>query len=252
MHDLPAKQRQHGFDASNRLLGHGEIVVAEDRKVRVLARDERADVVVVEGKPGRALRIQAKRFDTRHLLAVVGQHARHVSSGRHVEEREPRIERRDVGRIRADAGADSGVHDAAERRPAAGSEVGPGLGAGAAAQFLERLQPGFVDALQVDDRPSQPVDRMLARDRSKRLEMEIVLLDRDGVLLQQPAMLGDHPGGGLELRRHRVGAADALAESRRPEQVVADGLARLAEVVEDARLDLLRRVGREHRPHADR
>ena len=107
VHDLPAEQCQHGFDPSNRLLGHGEIVVAEDRKVRVLACDERADVVVVEGKPRRALRIQAKRFDPRNLLAVVGQHARHVPSGRHVEERDPRIESRDVGRIRADAGADS-------------------------------------------------------------------------------------------------------------------------------------------------
>ena len=131
-------------------------------------------------------------------------------------------------------------------------KIRPCLGTGAAAQFLERLQPGFVDALQVDDRPAQPIDRMLARDRSKRFEMEIVLLDRDGVLLQQPAMLGDHPGGGLELRRHRIGAADALAESGRPEQVVADRLARLAEVVEDARLDVLRRVGREDGPHADR
>ena len=37
-----------------------------------------------------------------------------------------------------------------------------------------------------------------------------------------------------------------------PEQIVADRAARLAEVVEDARLDLLRRVGWEQRPHADR
>ena len=78
-------------------------------------------------------------------------------------------------------------------------KIGPGLGAGARAEFLERFQPRFVDALQVDDRPSQPVDRMLARDRAERVEMEIVLLERDGVLLQQPAVLRDHPSGRLEL-----------------------------------------------------
>jgi hypothetical protein len=53
-------------------------------------------------------------------------------------------------------------------------------------------------------------------------------------------MLGDHAGRGLELRRHGVVTADAFAESRRPEQIITDSPARLTEVVEDARLDLLR------------
>ena len=71
------------------------------------------------------------------------------------------------------------------------------------------------------------------------------------MLLQEPAVPGNHPGRRLELRRHRVGAADSLAEAGDPEQVVAHGAACLAEVVEDACLDVLRRVGREQRPHAD-
>src|SRR4029078_9833435 len=114
------------------------------------------------------------------------------------------------------------------------------LGAGAAAELFERLQSRFVDVLQVNDRPPQLLDRMFARDRSKGVQMKIVFLRRDGMLLQQPAMLGDDAGRGLELRRHGVVAADAFAESRRPKQVVSDSLARLTEVVEYPRLDLLR------------
>ena len=64
-------------------------------------------------------------------------------------------------------------------------------------------------------------------------------------------MSGNHPGGRLEERGHGIGPADSLAEPRHPEQVVSDCAARLAEVVEDARFDILRRVGGEERPHAD-
>jgi hypothetical protein len=107
VHDLATDHRHHGLDPSNHLLGHSQIVVAEDSEVRVLAGDERAELVVVEGKPRRTLCIQAQRIDARHLLAVVGQHASHIASRRHVEERDPRIESRDVRRIRADSGVDS-------------------------------------------------------------------------------------------------------------------------------------------------
>ena len=92
---------------------------------------------------------------------------------------------------------------------------------------------------------------MVARNRSKRREMVVVFGEGDRMLLEEPAMPGNHPGRRLELRRHGVGPADSLAESRHPEQVVSHGAAGLAEVVEDARLDLLRRVGGEERPHAD-
>ena len=64
-------------------------------------------------------------------------------------------------------------------------------------------------------------------------------------------MPGNHPGGRLEQRGHGIGPADSLAESRHPEQIVSHRPARLAEVVEHARLDLLRRVGREEWSHAD-
>ncbi len=94
---------------------------------------------------------------------------------------------------------DPGVDKPAERWPAAVAEIRPCLGAGAAAQLLERFESGLVDALQVNDRPPEPVDRVLARDRSKRVEMEVVLLGRDRMLLQQPAVPGNHPGRGLEL-----------------------------------------------------
>jgi hypothetical protein len=60
--------------------------VAEYSEVGVLARDERAEMVVVKGKPRRTLCVQAQRIDARHLLAVVRQDASHVASRRHVEE----------------------------------------------------------------------------------------------------------------------------------------------------------------------
>ncbi len=86
VHDLSAHHRHHGFDASNHLLRHGEVVVAEDSEIGILARSERADLMIVEGKPRRALGIQAQRLDARHLLAVVGQHASDVTARCHVEE----------------------------------------------------------------------------------------------------------------------------------------------------------------------
>jgi hypothetical protein len=104
---LPPTIVHHRLDPPDHLLGHSQIVVAEDSEVRVLAGDERADLMVVEGKPRRTLGIQAQRIDARHLLAVVGQHASHIAARRHVEERDPRIESRDVRRIRADSSANS-------------------------------------------------------------------------------------------------------------------------------------------------
>ena len=92
---------------------------------------------------------------------------------------------------------------------------------------------------------------MVTRNRAKRGEVMVVFGQVDRMLLQQPAVPGNHPGGRLEERGHGICAADSLAESRHPEQVVAHRPAGLAEVVEHARLDLLRRVGREERPHAD-
>ena len=64
-------------------------------------------------------------------------------------------------------------------------------------------------------------------------------------------MPGNHPGGRLEERGHGIGTADSLAEPCHSEQIVSHCTARLTEVVEDARLDFLRRVGGEERPHAD-
>jgi len=64
-------------------------------------------------------------------------------------------------------------------------------------------------------------------------------------------MLGDHPCRRLEHGRRRVCAADSLAEPRHPEQVVSHCPAGLTEVVEHPRLDLLRRIRREERPHAN-
>ena len=105
--------------------------------------------------------------------------------------------------------------------------------------------------LCMNDRPPEPVDRMLARDRSKRVEMEVVLLGCDRVLLQQPAVPGNHPAvGSNSVTSDRC--RRCARRTGRAEQVVADGLAHLAEVVEDPRLDLLRRVGGEHGPHPHR
>ena len=80
---------------------------------------------------------------------------------------------------------------------------------------------------------------MVARDRLERVQMEVVFLDRDGVLLEEPPVFRDHAGRRLELRRHRVCSADPFPEASHPEQIVADGAATLTEVVQNARLDLL-------------
>src|SRR5687768_10418560 len=107
-------------------------------------------MVIVEGKPRGAFCIEAKRLDARHLLAVVRQHASDISSSGHVEERDPWVEGRDVGRVRSDTGRDPRIHDATERWSAAVPEVRPCLGAGAAPKFLECFESRLVDALQVN------------------------------------------------------------------------------------------------------
>src|SRR5438093_10487442 len=71
------------------------------------------------------------------------------------------------------------------------------------------------------------------------------------MLLEEPAMFRDHPSRRLELWRHRVGAADPLAESGNAEQVVANRAAGLTEVVAEARFDILGRVRGKQRPRAD-
>src|SRR4029453_6577949 len=86
-------------------------------------------------------------------------------------------------------------------------------------------------------------------DRLKHLEVEVVLFDRDRVLLQQPAVLGDHSRRWIELGRHRIGSADTLPETGDAEQVITHGATALAEVIEDSCLDLLRCIGWEQWPH---
>ena len=106
--------------------------------------------------------------------------------------------------------------------PPAADRYSPRLSAGAGAKLLERLQPRLVDALQVDDRPAQLVDRVLARDRLKRLEMKVVLLDRDRVLLQQPAVTSRSSAPSARTAATSCLSADALAKAGHAEQVVPD------------------------------
>ena len=120
VHDFTPEECQHGLDFPDRLFGHGEIVVTEHRQIGVLALGERSHLVLVEREPRGALGIQTERLEAGNLLAGVGQRAREISPGRHIEQRQPGIERRDVGGIGADTRADSGVDDPAERRSAAG------------------------------------------------------------------------------------------------------------------------------------
>jgi hypothetical protein len=120
VNDLSAEQRQHGFDFSNPLIGHGEIVVTENGKVCVFSFRERTDLVVIEREPRRAFGIKAERFQARNLLAVVGKQAGYVSSRRHVKQGLPRIQRRDIGGIGSHTGPDPGVDNSPERRAAPG------------------------------------------------------------------------------------------------------------------------------------
>ena len=156
MYHLASNQCQHRFDLSNRLLRHRQVVVAEDCQVGVLSLDERADVVVVEGEPRGALRVQAQRLQ------------RAKSAGRRWSAFPPVSDPLSCRKATAtDRGptrlsnrfrrrADPGVDDPAKGRSPAADKVGPRLGAGAGAEILQRFQPRLVDALQVNDRPAQP------------------------------------------------------------------------------------------------
>src|SRR5688572_25603838 len=69
------------------------------------------------------------------------------------------------------------------------------------------------------------------------------------MLLQEPSVPGDHAGRRFELRGSGISAAYPLAKTSNSKKVVADRAAGLTEIVEDAGLDLLRRVRRKKRPH---
>src|SRR5688572_21958291 len=71
------------------------------------------------------------------------------------------------------------------------------------------------------------------------------------MLLKQPAMSGDQPRCRFELRRGRVISTDPLSKTSHSKEVVAYCAASLAEVVRDARLNVLRGVCGKQRPHAD-
>ena len=60
------------------------------------------------------------------------------------------------------------------------------------------------------------------------------------MLLEHPAVFGNHPGSGFELGGSGVVAADAFTESGYAEQIVPHGTPALAEVVGDASFDILR------------
>src|SRR4030095_1797346 len=137
---------------------------------------------VVEGKPGRTLGVQAKSLETGNLLAVIRQNTRQISPRRHVEERSPRVQCGNVGGVCADAGVNSRIDNASKRWSTAGTEVRPGLRTGACTEIHQCLQPGRVDALKVKQRPPKIGDGIVLRNRTKRREMKVVFLRRDGGL----------------------------------------------------------------------
>src|SRR6185436_8313219 len=104
----------------------------------------------------------------------------------------------------------------------------------------------------MNDRPSKSVNREFSRNRAKGCDMKIILHRRDGMLLKQPAVLRYHASCRLELRRGGIVAAHSFAKAGYAKQIVTYRATSLAEVVGDARLDILRRVRGEKRPHANR
>src|SRR5262245_34803512 len=98
----------------------------------------------------------------------------------------------------------SRIDDAAERRPPARRKVRPRLSARAGAEFHQSLQTRQVNALEMQQRPAKAFDRIVPSNRAKSGEMKIIFCGSDGMLLQEPAVLRNHAGGRLELRRHSV------------------------------------------------
>src|SRR5262245_1918982 len=96
VHDSPADQRQYRFDFPDLLFSHTQIVITQDDQIGVLPLRKRPNMVLIEREPRCSFCVQTKRLDARDLLAVIRQHARKVSSGCHIEERQPRIKRRDI------------------------------------------------------------------------------------------------------------------------------------------------------------
>src|SRR5215813_12172194 len=106
---------------SDRLVGHAElveVVVTQYDDITEFPLFDRAEVGFLLEEPAIVDGVEADRFFTRNLLTTVDQLSRSVLARDHVVDHVPRIQRRDLSRIRSSADVYSAIDDRAQGRTA--------------------------------------------------------------------------------------------------------------------------------------
>src|SRR5262249_34620296 len=121
VHDPSTHHGEHRRDRADVVCGHGEVVVAQNDQVGVLAGLERAKAPLLSKIPGAVDGLCAQRLHPRQSL--FGGNAGHVGIERPAADDVPEVDergvRRDVHRVRGKAQMDPTPEDAPEARGAA-------------------------------------------------------------------------------------------------------------------------------------